>query len=1287
MKNKNILSRARKLTYFISVLVLATCFIASPRKTEASFLGDVWDSIVKVVNFSDRATPSNSSSDTLSSNNAAAVISSITSVDITRAKQLSDEIFSANADPLRKQVLANLAIERQMLVKELMRKDPAMFLSLAIKTDQRNLLPLDIQPYIEKEATLTSKIEVMHIDDFDNPENSRFDYFLKDIDGKTRINFYPTDSLNLVSGTLIKTSGFRLGDNFVSPINKRSFEVQETPALESIGDQKTLVILLDFTNSGAHPFTKEKAYDLVFNDQFQDFYKEQSYNQVSFSGDVVDWYKLNKNRSNCSENGDVITDIELGQIVKGKGIDLAKYKRIVLLSNVQNSGGWSGIGLWDKEINGISYSFSVACVGVGDFFDTNEFDWYDSATSSGYPFEWKDFDYIMSHEMGHSLGLNHANGWVCGNEAIGDNCTDLEYGNPFDVMGTGRKSLHSNAFYKELLGWIKSSQILEINESGTYSINTLEKDSAIKFAKISNYAQKYTPYYLEYRKAFGFDSKLKQPYISSNQNGLFINKTKENWQGVVDKSMLIDASPTEELWYQDIAKTTLNSGATFADPDNGITIDNVSNITADSISFKVTYNKSPSVDLTLSKESDGNDVVKLYAWRDGFNDYGEMVDSDWVNGEIKTLRNDWSYKLSAVPESEFFYGWNGCDSQTKGKCWTDADGKEYCSTTSSSENACYVTLSDESKQIEAYFTNTSSSVEISASPSSVISGKSATLTWTAAGAPLGNCYLYSPTDNLKTIKSDAYYLDTNSASRFYKGAGYYASVGRNASGATANLTAPTYYTLTCDIDTLNNAVSAQLKVGIATSEGGGSISSVSYPDYSSGISTVFNYTGGVQQYLVPSGITNVEIKASGAQGQGLGGESSAIVTVTPGETLYIHAGGQSSGKTGGWNGGSNGGSTSWGAYGGGGGGASDIRRGGTALANRIIVAGGGGGRGSNDAGGSRMGGNGGNGGSATGGNGGSGANDAPVSGGGGGGAQASGGLAGMAGGGNGGATGNVGNSGNGGAGATGPSGASGGGGGGGGYYGGGGGGSNYQSAGGGGGGSGYVTGARTSMKSGVRSGEGQVTITYIKPSSSSSSSSVSANHTATTGLATKIASTTATLNGEVNPKGESVYYQFFYRKESESSEATKKTSYIFAGNGTSTVSVNAGITDLSSGTKYVYRLYAYSYATQKTVNGELKSFTTATSSSSSSSTATSSVSSISSSSSQSSAASSVSNLSNGLISYWKLDEISGTTAFDSTGSNTGTLTGATWTTAKINNGLSFNGTSNYLNVANNSTLT
>lgn len=59
-------------------------------------------------------------------------------------------------------------------------------------------------------------------------------------------------------------------------------------------------------------------------------------------------------------------------------------------------------------------------------------------------------------------------------------------------------------------------------------------------------------------------------------------------------------------------------------------------------------------------------------------------------------------------------------------------------------------------------------------------------------------------------------------------------------------------------------------------------------------------------------------------------------------------------------------------------------------------------------------------------------------------------------------------------------------------------------------------------------------------------------------------------------------------------------------------------------------------------------------------------------------------LMSGLVTYWKLDEASGTSATDSMSSHTGTwggTLGSQWTTGKINGGGSFNGTNNYISAS------
>ncbi len=117
--------------------------------------------------------------------------------------------------------------------------------------------------------------------------------------------------------------------------------------------------------------------------------------------------------------------------------------------------------------------------------------------------------------------------------------------------------------------------------------------------------------------------------------------------------------------------------------------------------------------------------------------------------------------------------------------------------------------------------------------------------------------------------------------------------------------------------------------------------------------TTFNYTGAMQTFTVPAGITQMTVDAKGAQGGGTlggnGGRTQAVFTVTPGEVLNLFVGSKPTVQLGpgGYNGG---GAITALPCGGGsdgfpGGGASDIRRAGTAFINRIIVAGGGGGQG------------------------------------------------------------------------------------------------------------------------------------------------------------------------------------------------------------------------------------------------------------------------------------------------------------------------------------------------------
>ena len=251
------------------------------------------------------------------------------------------------------------------------------------------------------------------------------------------------------------------------------------------------------------------------------------------------------------------------------------------------------------------------------------------------------------------------------------------------------------------------------------------------------------------------------------------------------------------------------------------------------------------------------------------------------------------------------------------------------------------------------------------------------------------------------------------------------------------------------------------------------------------ITEPFSFTDDAQTFLVPESVCAITVDAFSAQGGdgdtdnlvfgagALGGRATATVSVTPGETLQVLVGGAGGDAPnaglgpGGFPDGGDGGSGGTNAGGGGGGGSSSVLRGTDVL---VIAGAGGGGGGGGQANGQ---GNGGAGGDA-------GQDGANVP------AGAQGGQSGGNGGagGNGVGAGGAGESGaalQGGAGGDSPDNNQGGGGGGGGAVGGGGGGASSASNtnGGGGGGGGSGTGpSGTTFETGVRSGDGALTITF-----------------------------------------------------------------------------------------------------------------------------------------------------------------------------------------------------------------
>lgn len=477
------------------------------------------------------------------------------------------------------------AKERRKLLEKLIETDAtsAFFLLMPISVSSR--LPAELQADIEKPVKLDASIEITHYDDFEN-KKAIYQYFLRG--GNKKYQFYPvTGQPALISGSKVRIDGYQLGDKIIAAMGSDTFKVLEAEQPDSVGEQKTLAVLLRFLDSPPEvPFTKEEAYKLIFEDQMQAFYKEASYGKVWFTGDVIGWYTVPRNLKVDGQNlwprfdGDFDPDGIL-DFIKKNNINIKNYERLILLTYYPPYfGGSARVGKSPYFIDGEWHNLSEAEIkGLDGFFEQ----------APGFvkrEFKFTKLDSVLSHELGHNLGVLHANSWECGDsKRLYGQCEHIEYGNFYDIMGYGNAALHFNAYFKDVFHWIYPT--IDIVNSGTYTLHQLEKNYASAGARINPSFLNHAPYYLEYRGAIGFDSTLNNSDVAKNQNGLFIN-----WlpRGQPYMSRLLDMSPHISN-YDDWGDVVLLKGRIFVDKGRGITIGPIIKHDKNSTTFRVTLSK------------------------------------------------------------------------------------------------------------------------------------------------------------------------------------------------------------------------------------------------------------------------------------------------------------------------------------------------------------------------------------------------------------------------------------------------------------------------------------------------------------------------------------------------------------------------------------------------------------------------------------------------------------------------------------------------------------------------
>ncbi len=367
-------------------------------------------------------------------------------------------------------------------------------------------------------ATVTGKLEVFHLDDFEH-NHAEFRYILEDAKSGRRFNLRFTDGPpgHLRSGATVTVRGRAKGQDIVLAANgDNNSGLQVLPAAPAMvsGDRSTIVMVGNFSDASVS-CSIDEIRDTMFTDpanqSIDAVYRETSFETTSLSGQVVGPYSL---AALSTDTGCAHIDWAnaLDDAARADGMEPSDFEHRVYV-------------LPDKS----------GCPGGG------------GTLGGSYPRAWIwhcDERDVYLHELGHNLNMHHA-----GTPALAG-----EYKDTSDFMGSTVDLLRQvNGPHKSQMDWLPLEQQLTITNDGIYDIAPLEANPAVAASPqllIIPMAGTTDDYYLSYRQPIGFDANL-------DSTTYLDQATIHRWGGGSERTYLID---------------TLNDGEQFEDVTNGVTI-------------------------------------------------------------------------------------------------------------------------------------------------------------------------------------------------------------------------------------------------------------------------------------------------------------------------------------------------------------------------------------------------------------------------------------------------------------------------------------------------------------------------------------------------------------------------------------------------------------------------------------------------------------------------------------------------------------------------------------------
>ncbi|MBM2822070.1 MAG: hypothetical protein HW413_816 [Thermoleophilia bacterium] len=376
-------------------------------------------------------------------------------------------------------------------------------------------------------------------------------------------------SVHALAGKRVRARG-QWRANGVFAANEGVQAAGEVVAAAATGTKSVAVLLFNFSNSTAQPWTPTAVRGVVFDNtnSVDEYYRDASYGLLALSGDVFGWYTIDSSNAGCAYT---TWANEARAKAAAAGVSLSGYQYTVYAFPQASSCGWAGLAYLP---------------GTGS--------WINGAMTLR----------VVSHELGHNFGVHHASTLACSSGGVPSTftgtCTQSEYGDPFTVMG-GAQTRHHNNWHRAQLGWNSDTQT--VTTSGTYLLTPAELTGTPRMLRVARGDGTYLN--LEFRQPWGIFDNFSAG--DSVVNGVSIRIAPSTSSLV--QSKLVDANPSTSSF----SDAALALGQAVTDPLTNVSITTLSVGPAGasvSIQF-VADTQLPSAPGSLNATPSGSTAVQL----------------------------------------------------------------------------------------------------------------------------------------------------------------------------------------------------------------------------------------------------------------------------------------------------------------------------------------------------------------------------------------------------------------------------------------------------------------------------------------------------------------------------------------------------------------------------------------------------------------------------------------------------------------------------------------------------